>query len=43
LTFDTKGEFYPEIVVTFALAERTERCHVPLLLSAYSYTTYRGS
>jgi len=43
LTFHTEGEFYPEIVVTFALAERTEHCHVPLLLSAYSYTTYRGS
>ena len=35
--------FYPEVVVTFAVAEPTRHLHVPLLLSAYSYSTYRGS
>ncbi len=35
--------FFPEIVVTFAADGLRPRYHVPLLLSAYSYTTYRGS
>jgi 5-hydroxyisourate hydrolase len=33
--------FYPEVVVTFALGQGHH--HVPLLLSAYGYSTYRGS
>jgi 5-hydroxyisourate hydrolase len=35
--------FYPEVVVTFAVTDPTRHLHVPLLLSAYSYSTYRGS
>ncbi len=35
--------FYPEVVVTFAADGRRPRYHVPLLLSPYSYSTYRGS
>ena len=35
--------FYPEVVVTFAVSDPEQHLHVPLLLSAYSYTTYRGS
>jgi 5-hydroxyisourate hydrolase len=38
--------FYPEVVVTFAtvgLDDAPGHCHVPLLLSPYSYSTYRGS
>ncbi|KAJ3944940.1 uncharacterized protein N0V96_004959 [Colletotrichum fioriniae] len=49
LTFDTAfyfgGEdetFFPEAVVVFTV-KRGQHYHVPLLLSPYSYTTYRGS
>jgi 5-hydroxyisourate hydrolase len=36
--------FYPEVVITFSTLEgATGRYHVPLLLSPYSYSTYRGS
>jgi len=33
--------FYPEALVTFRVEEG--HCHVPLLLSPFAYTTYRGS
>ena len=33
--------FYPEVVVTFTIAS-DEHFHVPLLLSRYGYSTYRG-
>ncbi|KAL2118302.1 hypothetical protein VTJ04DRAFT_7962 [Mycothermus thermophilus] len=49
LRFDTEGyfggadkTFFPEVVVTFTVREG-ERYHVPLLLSPFGYTTYRGS
>jgi hydroxyisourate hydrolase len=42
LTFVTGG-FYPEVSVVFRVTERGERHHVPLLLSPFGYTTYRGS
>ncbi|HUJ07587.1 MAG TPA: hydroxyisourate hydrolase [Streptosporangiaceae bacterium] len=35
--------FYPEVVVTFTADGRRPNYHVPLLLSPYSYSTYRGS
>jgi 5-hydroxyisourate hydrolase len=35
--------FYPEVTVTFTLASPEEHYHVPLLLSPYGYSTYRGS
>jgi 5-hydroxyisourate hydrolase len=35
--------FYPEITITFEVRDPTERYHVPLLLSPWGYTTYRGS
>jgi 5-hydroxyisourate hydrolase len=38
--------FYPEVVITFAVAEGDDapgHYHVPLLLSPYAYSTYRGS
>jgi 5-hydroxyisourate hydrolase len=35
--------FYPEVVVTFAVDGAREHLHVPLLLSPFAYTTYRGS
>jgi 5-hydroxyisourate hydrolase len=34
--------FYPEVVVTFAVGD-DEHYHVPLLLSPFGYSTYRGS
>jgi len=35
--------FYPFIEITIQVWNVTERYHVPLLLTPYSYSTYRGS
>lgn len=35
--------FFPEVVVTFAADGLRPRYHIPLLLSPYCYSTYRGS
>lgn len=35
--------FLDEIVIRFGIAEATGSYHVPLLLSPYGYSTYRGS
>jgi 5-hydroxyisourate hydrolase len=35
--------FYPEVTVIFAITDPGEHHHVPLLLSPYGYSTYRGS
>jgi 5-hydroxyisourate hydrolase len=35
--------FYPEVVLTFGVAEPGEHHHLPLLLSPFAYSTYRGS
>jgi 5-hydroxyisourate hydrolase len=35
--------FYPEIVITFEIADADSKYHVPLLLSPFAYSTYRGS
>jgi 5-hydroxyisourate hydrolase len=35
--------FYPEVVVAFEITDPDGRYHVPLLLSPYAYSTYRGS
>jgi len=51
LTFDTSAYFsshgvegfYPEVAVTFRVADAAQHYHVPLLLSPYGYSTYRGS
>jgi 5-hydroxyisourate hydrolase len=45
LVFDTarQSEFYPEVVITFAITDPDQHYHVPLLLSPYGYSTYRGS
>jgi len=37
------GGFYPEVTITFTVAEGEGHYHVPLLLSPYGYSTYRGS
>lgn len=51
LTFDTSGyfdargarSFYPEVSIVFHVRDATEHHHVPLLLSPFGYSTYRGS
>jgi hydroxyisourate hydrolase len=51
LTFDTERyfaaigarAFYPEIRVVFQIDHPHEHYHIPLLLSPYGYSTYRGS
>jgi 5-hydroxyisourate hydrolase len=48
LVFDTASyhgarAFYPEVVVTFHLTDPAEHLHLPLLLSPFAYSTYRGS
>ncbi|HEX8141117.1 MAG TPA: hydroxyisourate hydrolase [Pyrinomonadaceae bacterium] len=51
LTFDTGAyfsaqnteSFYPEVTVVFSVREAQAHYHVPLLLSPFGYSTYRGS
>jgi 5-hydroxyisourate hydrolase len=48
LTFDVEGyagaeAFYPEVAVVFRITEAGAHHHVPLLLSPFAYSTYRGS
>ena len=35
--------FLDEVVLRFGIADEDEHYHVPLLVSPYSYSTYRGS
>jgi 5-hydroxyisourate hydrolase len=35
--------FYPEAVIHFVVHDPTQHFHVPLLLSPWSFSTYRGS
>ncbi len=35
--------FYPEVSVRFTVTDPTQHHHVPLLLSPFGYSTYRGS
>lgn len=48
LTFQTGSYFggdcfYPEVGVQFRIQDPTQHYHVPLLLSPYGFSTYRGS
>ena len=46
LRFDTAAYapgFFPEVVVVFTVEGLHQNYHVPLLLSPYGYSTYRGS
>jgi 5-hydroxyisourate hydrolase len=51
LTFDTAAYFartstegfYPSVEIRFVVRAAGEHYHVPLLLSPYGYSTYRGS
>jgi len=38
-----RESFFPEVVVNFRIGGGTEHYHVPLLLSPFGYSTYRGS
>jgi 5-hydroxyisourate hydrolase len=35
--------FYPEVIVSFEITNPAAHYHVPLLLSPFGYSTYRGS
>ena len=43
--FEATGRpaFYPEVAVVFTIVEPREHYHIPLLLSPFGYSTYRGS
>lgn len=43
--FETTGApcFYPEVAVVFRIEEPDEHYHIPLLISPFGYSTYRGS
>jgi 5-hydroxyisourate hydrolase len=51
ITFDTGAYFaaqgvegfYPEAAIVFTVRDAAAHYHVPLLLSPYGYSTYRGS
>lgn len=51
ITFDTGAYFtaqgiegfYPEAAIVFQIRDEAAHYHVPLLLSAHGYSTYRGS
>ncbi len=51
LTFDTAlyfsemglQSFYPEVSIVFEVRDTRQHYHVPLLLSPFGYSTYRGS
>jgi 5-hydroxyisourate hydrolase len=35
--------FYPQVSITFSVSAEHAHYHVPLLLSPFAYSTYRGS
>ncbi|NXA54278.1 HIUH hydrolase, partial [Nothocercus julius] len=37
------SSLYPYVEVVFTITDPAQKLHVPLLISPYSYTTYRGS
>jgi len=43
--FDKAGKpaFYPWVEIPFVVTNPEEHYHIPLLISPFSYTTYRGS
>lgn len=51
ITFETRAYlesigapvFFPEVAIVFVVADAREHFHVPLLLSPFGYSTYRGS
>jgi 5-hydroxyisourate hydrolase len=51
LTFDTRTycathkveALYPQVIIVFEVKSAQEHYHIPLLLSPYGFSTYRGS
>jgi hydroxyisourate hydrolase len=51
LTFDTAAylarlnvsSFFPEVAIVFEVQDASQHYHVPLLLSPFGYSTYRGT
>jgi hydroxyisourate hydrolase len=48
LVFDTAAHlgpdaFFPEVAIVFRVTDAERHLHVPLLLSPFGFTTYRGS
>ena len=47
LVFETGGYFlegfYPEVTISFLVRDTSAHYHVPLLISPFGFTTYRGS
>ena len=51
LTFDTRSYFsslnvqglYPQVIIVFEAKDANGHYHIPLLLSPFGYSTYRGS
>ncbi len=51
LVFDTEAYFttqeiacfYPQVCVVFQIAEEPQHYHIPLLISPFGYSTYRGA
>lgn len=48
ITFHTgpylgEGAFFPKVPIFFQVADPTQHYHIPLLLSPFAYSTYRGS
>lgn len=41
-TGDYGNTLYPEVVVAVSIDPETDHYHIPLLLSPFGYTTYRG-
>ncbi|KAF5388536.1 hypothetical protein D9757_004657 [Collybiopsis confluens] len=43
--FESKSvqSFYPWVEITFELSNPSEHYHIPLLISPYGFSTYRGS
>ena len=41
--YHTSQGFFPHVDVVFSIREVGQHLHVPLLLSPFSYSTYRGS
>jgi 5-hydroxyisourate hydrolase len=39
----SRDSFYPNVSIEFYLKNSNEHYHVPLLLNAHGYSTYRGS
>lgn len=39
----SRPAFFPQVAAVFTVSEAQQHYHIPLLLSPYGYSTYRGS